>query len=49
MSDETETECLVDRAIEPNDAGDDEHAAAVIHRWLEREPGADLVRWYDAA
>ena len=30
-------------------AKDDAHAEAIIQSWLEREPRADLVRWYDAA
>jgi hypothetical protein len=30
-------------------ATNDTHAERIIREWLEREPGADLVRWYDAA
>jgi tetratricopeptide (TPR) repeat protein len=29
-------------------ARDDDHAEAIIHAWLEREPRADLIRWYAA-
>jgi tetratricopeptide (TPR) repeat protein len=29
-------------------ASDDRHAEAIIRAWLDREPKADLVRWYDA-
>ena len=29
-------------------ASDDRHAEAIIRAWLDREPRADLVRWYDA-
>lgn len=29
-------------------ARDDDHAESIIRSWLEREPKADLVRWYDA-
>ena len=29
-------------------ATDDAHAELIIRAWLEREPKADLVRWYDA-
>ena len=30
-------------------ATNDTHAERIIREWLERKPGADLVRWYDAA
>ena len=29
-------------------AKDDGHAEAIIQKWLERDPKADLIRWYDA-
>ena len=30
-------------------AKDDAHAEATLRAWLERDPKADLIRWYDAA
>jgi tetratricopeptide (TPR) repeat protein len=30
-------------------ARDDAHAEAIIREWLDRESGADLIRWYDAS
>jgi len=30
-------------------AKDDDHAESILRAWLQREPTADLIRWYDAA
>jgi hypothetical protein len=44
----SEAERLVAKGLALEDEGDTVKAAAIIRAWLDREPKADLVRWYDA-